>query len=164
MSLTGWHSALPGLAEYQRIALPQPAHAQPQPAQLVLAIGIGSSHIAKEIGGELAQARTERLIKPGKIFRVGGAIRQVHIDRRGWLMRRVVVLLMKRDRENLIIVRGIMVLLVIGVRESARFNATMVFIKLAAVLFFILVGVWYVNRLHRSFTGSRYKVRCGSKN
>ena len=44
-----------------------------------------------------------------------------------------------------IIVLGIMVLLVIGVRESARFNATMVFIKLAAVLFFILVGVWYVN-------------------
>jgi APA family basic amino acid/polyamine antiporter len=44
-----------------------------------------------------------------------------------------------------LIVLCIMVLLVIGVRESARFNATMVFIKLAAVLFFILVGVWYVN-------------------
>jgi basic amino acid/polyamine antiporter, APA family len=43
-----------------------------------------------------------------------------------------------------LIVLGIMVLLVIGVRESARFNAVMVTIKLAAVLFFIAVGVTYV--------------------
>ena len=40
-----------------------------------------------------------------------------------------------------IIVLLIMVLLVIGVRESARFNAAMVAIKVAAVLFFIAVGV-----------------------
>jgi APA family basic amino acid/polyamine antiporter len=43
-----------------------------------------------------------------------------------------------------IIVLGIMVLLVVGVRESARFNAAMVAIKLAAVLFFIAVGATYV--------------------
>src|SRR6478736_4196222 len=43
-----------------------------------------------------------------------------------------------------LIVLGIMVLLVVGVRESARFNAAMVTIKLAAVLFFIAVGVTYV--------------------
>jgi basic amino acid/polyamine antiporter, APA family len=43
-----------------------------------------------------------------------------------------------------IIVLGIMTLLVIGVRESARFNAAMVAVKLAAVLFFIVVGVTYV--------------------
>jgi basic amino acid/polyamine antiporter, APA family len=43
-----------------------------------------------------------------------------------------------------LIVLGIMVLLVIGVRESARFNAAMVAIKLAAVAFFIAVGVTYV--------------------
>jgi APA family basic amino acid/polyamine antiporter len=35
-------------------------------------------------------------------------------------------------------------LLVIGVRESARFNAVMVTIKLAAVLFFIVAGVTFV--------------------
>jgi APA family basic amino acid/polyamine antiporter len=44
----------------------------------------------------------------------------------------------------ILIVLGIMVLLVIGVRESARFNAAMVSVKLAAVLFFIAVGVTYV--------------------
>ena len=44
----------------------------------------------------------------------------------------------------IIIVLLIMVLLVIGVRESARFNAAMVAIKLAAVLFFIVAGVSYV--------------------
>jgi APA family basic amino acid/polyamine antiporter len=44
----------------------------------------------------------------------------------------------------IIIVLAIMVLLVIGVRESARFNAAMVAVKLAAVLFFILVGATYV--------------------
>ena len=43
-----------------------------------------------------------------------------------------------------LIVLGIMVLLVIGVRESARFNAAMVAVKLAAVLFFIAVGATYV--------------------
>jgi basic amino acid/polyamine antiporter, APA family len=45
----------------------------------------------------------------------------------------------------IIIVLSIMVLLVIGVRESARFNAVMVAVKLAAVLFFIVVGVKYVD-------------------
>ena len=43
-----------------------------------------------------------------------------------------------------LIVLAIMVLLVIGVRESARFNAAMVAIKLAAVAFFIVMGVTYV--------------------
>src|SRR6476661_4552302 len=44
----------------------------------------------------------------------------------------------------MLIVLGIMVLLVIGVRESARFNATMVAVKLAAVAFFIIIGFSYV--------------------
>jgi basic amino acid/polyamine antiporter, APA family len=44
----------------------------------------------------------------------------------------------------ILIVLAIMVLLVIGVRESARFNAAMVAVKLAAVAFFILVGFTYV--------------------
>jgi APA family basic amino acid/polyamine antiporter len=35
--------------------------------------------------------------------------------------------------------------LVKGIRESARFNALMVFIKVAAVLFVILVGAFYIN-------------------
>jgi basic amino acid/polyamine antiporter, APA family len=44
----------------------------------------------------------------------------------------------------ILIVLGIMVLLVVGVRESARFNAAMVAVKLFAVAFFILVGFSYV--------------------
>jgi APA family basic amino acid/polyamine antiporter len=43
-----------------------------------------------------------------------------------------------------LIVLAIMVLLVIGIRESARFNAVMVAIKLAAVLFFLAAGAAYV--------------------
>jgi APA family basic amino acid/polyamine antiporter len=43
-----------------------------------------------------------------------------------------------------IIVLCIMYLLVVGIRESARFNAVMVGIKLAAVLFFIGAGAVYV--------------------
>ena len=43
-----------------------------------------------------------------------------------------------------LIVLAITVLLVIGIRESARFNATMVTIKLAAVVFFIAAGVKFV--------------------
>ena len=42
------------------------------------------------------------------------------------------------------IVLAITGLLVIGVRESARFNALMVIIKLAAVFFFIIAGATYV--------------------
>jgi len=44
-----------------------------------------------------------------------------------------------------IIVFLIMILLVVGIRESARFNAVMVAIKIAAVLFFLVAGIWYVN-------------------
>jgi APA family basic amino acid/polyamine antiporter len=43
-----------------------------------------------------------------------------------------------------LIVLSIMVLLVIGVRESARFNAVMVLVKLVAIVFFITVGATYV--------------------
>src|SRR3954469_23026833 len=45
---------------------------------------------------------------------------------------------------SIVIVLGIMVLLVVGVRESARFNAAMVTVKLAAVAFFIVIGFSYV--------------------
>ncbi len=43
-----------------------------------------------------------------------------------------------------LIVLAITVLLVIGIRESARFNATMVAIKLVAVAFFIVAGFKFV--------------------
>ena len=43
-----------------------------------------------------------------------------------------------------IIVLGIMVLLIVGVRESARFNAAMVAIKGAAILFFLAAGATFV--------------------
>ena len=45
----------------------------------------------------------------------------------------------------MLIVLGIMVLLIVGIRESARFNAVMVMIKIAAVLFFLVTGIWYVD-------------------
>jgi APA family basic amino acid/polyamine antiporter len=44
----------------------------------------------------------------------------------------------------MVIVLLIMVLLIVGIRESARFNAAMVTIKIVAVLFFLAAGVWYV--------------------
>ena len=44
----------------------------------------------------------------------------------------------------MLIVLLITALLVIGVRESARFNAAMVTVKLIAILFFIVVGAGYV--------------------
>ena len=37
------------------------------------------------------------------------------------------------------------VVLVKGIQESAGFNATMVFLKVTAVLFVILVGAFYIN-------------------
>ena len=43
-----------------------------------------------------------------------------------------------------LIVLFIMVFLVIGIRESARFNAAMVAVKIVAVLFFLAAGITYV--------------------
>ncbi|MFC7393908.1 amino acid permease [Scopulibacillus cellulosilyticus] len=48
------------------------------------------------------------------------------------------------DLPAVIIVLLIAFLLSRGVKESAKFNAVMVFIKIAVVLLFIVVGVWYV--------------------
>jgi APA family basic amino acid/polyamine antiporter len=43
-----------------------------------------------------------------------------------------------------LVVLGITVILVIGIRESARFNAAMVLLKLAVVGFVIVVGAFYI--------------------
>ncbi len=43
-----------------------------------------------------------------------------------------------------LIVALVTIVLVVGIRESARFNATMVIIKVAAVLFVIIVGAFYI--------------------
>jgi APA family basic amino acid/polyamine antiporter len=45
----------------------------------------------------------------------------------------------------IIIVLIVTIVLVKGISESAGFNALMVFIKVAAVLFVILVGYWYID-------------------
>jgi APA family basic amino acid/polyamine antiporter len=45
----------------------------------------------------------------------------------------------------LVIVAVVTMVLVIGIKESARFNAAMVMVKLAVVLFVIAVGAFYVN-------------------
>jgi APA family basic amino acid/polyamine antiporter len=44
-----------------------------------------------------------------------------------------------------VIVTLVTVVLVVGIRESASFNATMVIVKLAAVIFVIGVGIFYIN-------------------
>jgi APA family basic amino acid/polyamine antiporter len=44
------------------------------------------------------------------------------------------------------IVAGLTVVLVMGIRESARFNNAIVLIKLAVIALFILVGAAYINR------------------
>jgi APA family basic amino acid/polyamine antiporter len=49
------------------------------------------------------------------------------------------------DLPALLITAALTVVLVIGIRESAKFNATMVIIKVAVVLFVIGVGAFYVN-------------------
>ncbi len=46
----------------------------------------------------------------------------------------------------IVIVALISTILIIGVQESARFNTVIVFIKVAVVILFIIVGYFYVNR------------------
>ncbi|HLJ47822.1 MAG TPA: amino acid permease [Bryobacteraceae bacterium] len=45
-----------------------------------------------------------------------------------------------------VIVVGISSILIIGVQESARFNAFIVFIKVTVVVLFIIVGYFYINK------------------
>lgn len=45
-----------------------------------------------------------------------------------------------------VIVVAISTILIIGVQESARFNAFIVFIKVAVVILFIVIGYFYINR------------------
>ncbi len=54
------------------------------------------------------------------------------------------------DLPAAVIVGILTVILVLGIRESARFNAVMVAIKLAVVGMVIAVGAWYVNPAHWS--------------
>jgi APA family basic amino acid/polyamine antiporter len=49
------------------------------------------------------------------------------------------------DLPALLITAAFTVVLVLGIRESARFNATLVVIKVAIVLFVIVAGAFYVN-------------------
>jgi APA family basic amino acid/polyamine antiporter len=49
------------------------------------------------------------------------------------------------DLPALIITAIVTAVLVVGIKESARFNATMVILKLAVVLFVIGVGAFYIN-------------------
>lgn len=49
------------------------------------------------------------------------------------------------DLPALLITAIITVVLVVGIRESARFNATMVILKVAIVLFVIAVGAFHIN-------------------
>ena len=44
-----------------------------------------------------------------------------------------------------VIVAAISTILIIGVQESARFNAVIVFIKVGVVVLFIVVGYFYIN-------------------
>ena len=47
-------------------------------------------------------------------------------------------------------------ILVVGIRESARFNATIVVIKVAVVLFVIGLGIRYINTVNRGTDWSSY--------
>jgi APA family basic amino acid/polyamine antiporter len=49
------------------------------------------------------------------------------------------------DLPAFLIVAAVSVVLVIGIKESATFNAAMVLLKVAIVLFVILVGAFYIN-------------------
>ncbi len=44
-----------------------------------------------------------------------------------------------------LIVAGITIVLIIGIRESAWFNTCMVIVKLAVLVFFIIIGIKYMN-------------------
>ena len=48
----------------------------------------------------------------------------------------------------MLVIAAISILLVVGIKESARVNDAIVALKLAIVLLFVVVGVWYVKESH----------------
>ena len=89
-----------GGGEDQRVPFLQPLEGERQSAQLVFAVGIGAGEIAEQVRLELAQAGTERVVEPGEVVRVAGAVRQVDVDGGGRLPRRVVAGLVQGDGED----------------------------------------------------------------
>src|SRR6202041_105060 len=49
---------------------------------------------------ELAQPRTERVVKPGQVVVVAGSVGQVDVNRRGRLVWRIVIVLVQGDGED----------------------------------------------------------------
>src|SRR5208283_1083945 len=76
--------------------------AKVQAAELVLAVRIGASHVADQFGVELPQSGTQRIVQPGQILQITAAVRQVDVNRGRRLGERVVVLLVQRDREDVV--------------------------------------------------------------
>jgi basic amino acid/polyamine antiporter, APA family len=60
-----------------------------------------------------------------------------------------------------IIVAIITIVLIVGIKESAGFNATMVIVKVACVLFVIIVGAFYVNPANWTATDPANPARSG---
>src|SRR5207249_8870875 len=96
-----WYPLRASHAEHELIALLQAFNRQPQAAELIFEIWISASNITNQFRRELAQAGAERIVEPGKIVIVGDAIGQVHVNRRRWFVRGIVVLLMQRNREHI---------------------------------------------------------------
>src|SRR5439155_17543523 len=96
-----WNPSCLGRAKDQLIPALQSLDRQSQAAELVFAIGVGTGDVADQVWRELAQAGAERVVEPAEVVVIGDAVGQVHVNRGRWLPCRVVVLLMKRDGEDL---------------------------------------------------------------
>src|SRR5204863_919179 len=87
-------------AKDQLVALLQSFDGQVQPAKLVFPIWVGAGDVADQLRGELPQAGAEGVIQPVQVIVVPDAVGQVHVNRRRRLDRRIIILLMQRDSEN----------------------------------------------------------------
>src|SRR4029453_12191214 len=81
--------------EHQTIMLLQPVDGERQAAQLVFPIRVGTSDITNQFRRELTESAAESLIEPAEICDIIDAVRQIHLYRRGWLNRGIVVLLVE---------------------------------------------------------------------
>src|SRR6266436_10454275 len=89
-----------GDAEDKFVALLQSVNGERQAAELVFAIGIGAGDVAEQLRIELAKAGAERVVEPREIVVVASFVGEVDVDRRWRFPRRVVILLVKRDGED----------------------------------------------------------------
>ncbi len=91
--------------EDEAIALPQSLQREPQPAELILPVGIGTGQVNREVRLERREHSFEAFTEPAQVLAIPGSVRQADVQIARRLPKRIILLLVYRERKDLIDLR-----------------------------------------------------------